>query len=175
MYKNNVVKFKRYEKPDLFFLQNTIPRFLLMFVVFGILIFSILLLIEDDDEENPIKDDDEDDPCRDLHYKVEAVYRNGGPYGMKHLEKSEDPIDIQIYLAEETMKKTAQDILYTKKDVRDGKISKDEFEMYILTLKCMLFEYKYELEEVDGSAFTIGDAQKQIMKLEEKLKAANQR
>ena len=75
---------------------------------------------------------------------------------------------------EKTMKKTAaQDILYTKKDVRDGKISKDEFEIYILSLKCLLSD-KEELE-VYGSASTIGDVQKQIMKLEEKLKAANQR
>lgn len=170
MYKNNVVKFKRYEKPDLFFLQNTIPRFLLMFVVFGILIFSILLLIEDDDT-------DEENPCTDLDKKVTALYRNGGPYGMKHLEKSEAPIDIQIYLAIETMKKTAQDILYTKKDVRDGKISKDEFEIYILSLKCLLSDKLSDKEELEvyGSASTIGDVQKQIMKLEEKLKAANQR
>jgi hypothetical protein len=170
MYENNVVKFKRYEKPDgnLFFLQNTIPRFLLMFVVFGILIFSILLLIEDDDT-------DEDIPCEDLDKKVTALYRKGGPYGMKHLEvydKSE-PIEAQIFSAQRTMKKTAQDILYTKKDVRDGKISKDEFEIYILSLKCLLSD-KEELE-VYGSASTIGDVQKQIMKLEEKLKAANQR
>lgn len=173
MNKENNLKFERYKKPSkialytnyIISLSSKIAFYtvyiIFLLVMFAILYFSIRLLTKDTSEK---------DPCKEFLKKVTFVEK--GPEDTRN-DKDEWWEYLKSYNMKELQAKSEmlilQDLSYTKKDVQDGKISEDEFKKYILSLECLLSEYKNSLDEDFDE-----DERKQIMKLKEKLKAANQ-
>ena len=171
---NKNLKFERYKKPSKIALytdyiisqSSKIALYtvyvIFLLVMFAILYFSICLLTKDDTSEK--------DPCKEF-LKTVTFYEKG-PKDTRN-DKDEWWEYLNSYNMKELQAKSEmlilQDLSYTKKDVQDGKISKDEFKKYILSLECLLSEYKNRLDEDFDE-----DERKEIMELEEKLKAANQ-